>query len=50
MAWISGRRPEKQMHVSALIVVVVTGCRATGLKTTNQIKNVETMKSIISKI
>jgi hypothetical protein len=36
VAWISGRRPEKQMHVSALIVAVVTGCRAPGLKTTNQ--------------
>jgi hypothetical protein len=36
VAWISGRRPEKQMHVSALIIAVVTGCRAPGLKTTNQ--------------
>jgi len=33
---MSARRPEKQMHVSALIVAVVSGCKAPGLKTTNQ--------------
>jgi hypothetical protein len=32
VAWISGRRPEKQMRISALIVAVVTGCKAPGLK------------------
>jgi hypothetical protein len=37
VAWISGHRPERQKHVSALIVAVVTGCIAPGLKTTNQL-------------
>jgi hypothetical protein len=36
VAFISSRGPEKQMHVSALIAAVVTGCRAPGFKTTNQ--------------
>jgi hypothetical protein len=41
------------MHVSALIVAVVTGCRAPGLKTTNQItahntfEETEKMKNIV---
>jgi uncharacterized protein with von Willebrand factor type A (vWA) domain len=33
--WISGHRSEKQKHVSVLIVAVVTGRIAPGLKTTN---------------
>ena len=40
VAWISGQWPEKQKHVSELIVAVVipllAGCKAPGLSTPNQ--------------
>jgi hypothetical protein len=40
VAWIFPHSGKKQKHVSALIVAVVTWCKAPGLKTTNQVSDI----------